>query len=80
MKNKITAEDIRKAFEEVFNTIDKDTKRVLKGVRGCITRGYVDLNDFSHCGNNKCSSCNMVRQALEDEITRITFKPYDNER
>jgi hypothetical protein len=80
MKNKITAEDIRKAFEEVFNTTESSSKRVIKGSRGCITRGYINLNDFSHCGNERCSSCNMVRQALEDEITRITFKPYDNER
>ncbi len=80
MKNKITSEDIRKAFEEVFNTTENSSERIIKGSRGCITRGYVDIGDFYHCGDERCSSCKMVRQALEDEITRITFKPYNNER
>jgi hypothetical protein len=77
---KITQEQLKEAVGYIYNKQENFSERSLKGVRGCSTRGYVDLNDFSHCGNERCSSCNMVRQALEDEITRITFKPYDNER
>lgn len=75
---KWTKEDISNIVNELFKNIDKDTKRVIRGRRGCIVRGSVDLQDFSHCGNNTCPSCNMMKQALEDEIKRINFKLFDN--
>lgn len=70
-------EDIRKAFEEVFNSQKLQTERKFKGVRGCITYGYKDINDFTHCGNEECPSCNLVRVAMENVLTQMTFKPYE---
>ena len=70
-------EDIRKTFEEVFNSQKTPTERKFKGVRGCITYGHKDIMDFSHCGEKQCESCNIVTKAMEDMLIQTTFKPYE---
>jgi len=70
-------EDIRKAFEEVFNNSKTQTEREFKGVRGCITYRYKDIMDFSHCGNEECPSCSLVTKAFREEVERQIFKPYE---
>lgn len=73
LKNKtITKEQIKEAVEYVFkdlgSIIEKPTQRVIIGKRGCITRGWVDIYDFSHCGNKECPSCNRMIEALKDKF------------
>ena len=71
----------KKDIKELVETVFKDTElkeRTFKGYRGCITKGYISLDDFSHCGDITCPSCNLMKKALEDEIQRATFKFYDN--
>lgn len=69
-------------LEEAVNAIFTNPKtegRKISGYRGCITRGYVDIQDMSHCGDITCPSCNLMKKALEDEVQIATFKFYDND-
>lgn len=60
----ISREDLKKAVDELF-TQPKLIERRISGARGCITRGLRDIVDFNHCGDESCSSCNMMSEALE---------------
>ena len=42
--------------------------RQISGKRGSTTRGWVDIMDFSHCGDERCPSCNQARKALKDAM------------
>lgn len=46
-------------------------ERKLTGFRGCIIRGGIDMNDFSHCGNEKCVSCNRHRDVLQNVMEKF---------
>ena len=71
MENKITKETIREAVEYVFNRPQVEAERRISGVRGCITRGWVDIMDFSHCGDESCPNCGMMQEALNREMTAL---------
>ena len=73
-------EQIKEACEYIYKKADNYTEGTIKGIRGCITRGFLDIGDFSHCGNSGCNECNFMQKVLRDEVLRINFKPYDNER
>jgi len=56
----------REELRELITAVFKGGKivqeeRTLIGMRGCIERGGVDIGDFSHCGNEECSSCNNLK-------------------
>lgn len=65
----ITKEDILKACEEVFKKHKIESR--IRGLRGCITRGSIDINDFSHCGNKDCPSCNLYNRAFSNTINNL---------
>jgi len=52
--------------ESVFK--DLPSPRIIKGVRGCVTVGTVDIMSFYNCGNEKCSPCKMYNDALQEEM------------
>lgn len=66
----ITKEDIEKACEEVLRRHKFESSRI-RGLRGCITRGAVDINDFSHCGNNDCPSCNLYTKTFINSVNNL---------
>jgi hypothetical protein len=70
INNMISREDLRKAVDELF-TQPKPNERRISGARGCIIRGWVDVMDFSHCGDESCPSCNMMSEALNREMTTL---------
>lgn len=57
----------------VFKLLKNMENNRLKGARGCIIRGAVSLDDFSHCGDEKCPSCNMVNETLSDAFTDFSY-------
>lgn len=76
MKNKIkpiteippiSAETIREVFNELFNNRAPFENRRVKGWRGCMTNGMVDIL-ANHCGDENCSSCNSVGQDFKDAL------------
>lgn len=69
-KKGITKEYLKETVNYVFRKTEVETERTFKGYRGCIERGSVSLDDFSHCGNKNCISCNNHRDALKDEIEK----------
>lgn len=68
---------LKQTIEAIFSDNRPTYERTITGYRGCIVRGYVNIDDFSHCDNDRCESCNMVNKALEDVITQMNFKPYE---
>lgn len=64
----LTEEKIRKVVEGLFksNTSNSE-KREIVGLRSCLTRGWIDINDASHCGDKSCSGCNLVSECIEKE-------------
>lgn len=73
---KMNKKDIEETIKAIYKEVEKERK--FKGYRGCITKGYVDIQDMYHCGDITCPNCNLMKKALEDEIQRATFKFYDN--
>ena len=51
----------------------------MKGNRGCLERGWVNIQDVSHCGNNKCESCNMIAQAIKNSVGMFKIRYVDRE-
>jgi len=73
---KINRETIKEIAENLFKNTESQERR-LKGYINCITNGFISLDAFTHCGDNKCPSCNTTSKALEDEARRLAFKFYD---
>ena len=77
---KMTKEFLKEVADYIFK---KDSNYIegspIKGIRGCITRGFLDIGDFSHCGDDRCIECNFMQKVQKDELLRINFKPYSNE-
>jgi len=62
-KESFTKEKLEEIFTELFYNRVHSKGRIV-GRRGCITYGSKDINDFSHCGNKDCPSCNMLQEVL----------------
>lgn len=69
-EDKITEEQVSKTVKEFFNTIEPN-QRAIVGKRGCVKRGWVNISDFSHCGDDECPSCNAMSKALKEEIESL---------
>lgn len=59
------------AIDEIFG--EKEVERKFRGYRGCITVGLKLVDDFSHCGNGECPSCNMYQEVFREQIKKIYY-------
>lgn len=67
-------EDILKIRDYVFNSSEE--KEIVL-YRGCIERGYTQ--EIYHCGNEECSSCNMVKEEMNRWSPHINLDFKENE-
>lgn len=65
---------LKEIMEDVFlEWKPTQSDREFKGFRGCLERGLVDVNNFSHCGDNKCESCNIVNRIFKEQAAKLNY-------
>lgn len=69
--NKLTREHVKKVVDYVFgDKSEKVKERKVTLYRVCAEKGWVNLNEPFHCGNENCTNCNQMEKIIIEEFQK----------
>jgi hypothetical protein len=77
----VTEDELKTFLQGIFFKETAPKERKVFGLRGCITAGWVDMDNVTfHCGDEKCTSCNFQKEVWEKARTPYMTITKGNEK